>query len=77
MDNQHVIDAFLLVVSTVSGWFARELWVAVKELKTDLSVLKEGLPKTYVMKDDYKDDIKEIKEMFNKIFDKLDNKTDK
>lgn len=77
MDTPQILDAFLFVVSSVSGWFARELWVAVKELKADLSVLKEGLPKTYVMKDDYKDDIKEIKDMFNKIFDKLDNKTDK
>jgi len=59
------------------GWFARELWSAVKELKNDLSKLREDLPKTYVVKDDYRKDMDDIKSMLGKIFDKLDNKQDK
>jgi uncharacterized membrane-anchored protein YhcB (DUF1043 family) len=39
---------------TVLGWFARELWSAVKELKTDLAKLREELPKTYAQRDDVK-----------------------
>ena len=62
---------------TVVGWFARELWSAVKELKSDLSRLREDLPRTYVARDDYREDIRGIKEMLAKIFDKLENKADK
>ena len=62
---------------SVAGWFARELWAAVKELKADLSKLREDLPKTYVARDDYRDDIRSIKDMLAKIFDKLDGKVDK
>ena len=77
MEPQHVIDAVLGVSSMTLGWFARELWSAVKELKSDLAKLREALPKTYVTKDDYREDLNEIKSMLNKIFDKLDNKQDK
>ena len=77
MDIQLILNVCLVVVSSVTGWFARELWTAVKELKTDLSKLREDLPKTYVVKDDYKEDIRDIKDMISKIFDKLDNKSDK
>jgi uncharacterized coiled-coil DUF342 family protein len=77
MDYQTLLNIGLTLISSVMGWFARELWSAVKELKADLANLKEDLPKSYVAKDDYKDDIRELKEMINKIFDKLDNKSDK
>jgi hypothetical protein len=77
MDSQHLINTALGLGFSVLGWFARELWSAVKELKADLSKLREDLPKTYVAKDDYRDDLNEIKSMLGKIFDKLDNKQDK
>jgi len=77
MDYQTLLNIGLTLVSSVTGWFARELWAAVKELKSDLARLREDLPKMYVAKDDYKDDIRELKDMINKIFDKLDNKSDK
>lgn len=77
MDFQHLLDAALVFVSSVTGWFARELWTAVKELQCDLAKLREDLPKTYVDKADYKSDIRELKDMIGKIFDKLDNKSDK
>ena len=77
MENQHLINMFLGIAMTVVGWFARELWAAVKELKTDLAKLREDLPKEYVLRDDYRDDIRGIKEMLAKIFDKLENKADK
>ena len=77
MDTQQLIDLALGGVMTVIGWFARELWSAVKELKTDLSKLREDLPKVYLAKDDYKSDLKDIRDMLGKIFDKLDGKQDK
>ena len=77
MDYQSLLNAGLVLVSSVTGWFARELWSAVKELKSDHAKLREDLPKEYVVKDDYREDIRELKKMVEKIFDKLDNKTDK
>jgi hypothetical protein len=61
----------------VCGWFARELWAAVKDLKSDLAKLREEIPKVYVQRDDYREDMRDIKEMFNKIMDKLELKQDK
>jgi len=77
MENQQVINVFLGIGMTVVGWFARELWAAVKELKVDLAKLREDLPKGYVSRDDYKEDIRDIKSMLAKIFEKLENKADK
>ena len=77
MENQQVINVFLGIGMTVVGWFARELWAAVKELKSDLAKLREDLPKEYVARDDYREDIREIKAMLAKIFEKLENKADK
>ena len=77
MDYQSVINLAAGLAFTVAGWFAREMWSAVKELKSDLSKLREELPKTYVARDDYREDMREIKEMLGKIFDKLEAKQDK
>jgi len=77
MEYQSLINTGVGIAFTVTGWFAREMWSAVKELKSDLAKLREELPKTYVTRDDNRDDIHEIKEMLGKIFDKLDMKQDK
>jgi hypothetical protein len=77
MNSQDLINLAFGASASVLGWFAREMWAAVKELKADLAKLREELPRTYVVRDDYKDDIREIKEMLTKLFDRLDNKADK
>lgn len=77
METQQLINIVLGTTCSVMGWFARELWAAVKELKTDLSKLKEDLPRTYVDRNDYRSDMQDIKSMLGKIFDKLDGKQDK
>jgi hypothetical protein len=77
MNTQDLINLGLITAASVLGWFARELWAAVKDLKADLARLREELPRSYVARDDYKDDIREIKEMLTKLFDRLDHKADK
>jgi len=77
MNSQDLLNIAFGACSGVLGWFARELWAAVKELKVDLAKLREELPRNYVIRDDYKADIREIKEMLTKLFDRLDNKADK
>lgn len=71
--DQQTINLILGGCMGVAGWFARELWTAVQDLKTDLS----KLPTIYVARLDYKEDMREVKEMLGKIFDKLDHKVDK
>lgn len=77
MDQQTLLNIVFGILSGGLGWFSRELWSAVKELKVDLAKLREDLPKEYVAKDDFRDGVRELKEMLNKIFDKLDQKVDK
>jgi len=77
MNSQDLINLAFGASASVLGWFAREMWAAVKELKADLAKLREELPRNYVIRDDYKADIREIKEMLTKLFDRLDNKADK
>ncbi len=77
MDNQSILNLLFTSSGLVLGWFLRELWSAVKDLKCDLAKLREEIPKQYISKDDYKDDIRELKEMLTKLFDKLDTKSDK
>lgn len=69
VESQTIINIALAAFSSGLGWFARELWTAVKELKSDLAKLREELPKTYVTKDDWRTDMAEIKGMLSKIFD--------
>jgi hypothetical protein len=77
VENQHLINMFLGIGMTVGGWFAREMWGAVKELRADLVKLREDLPKEYVAKDDYREDIKEIKAMLERYLRNLTHKADK
>ena len=77
MDSQTLLNLILSSSSLVLGWFLREMWSAVKELKSDLAKLREELPKVYVSKDDYRQDVRELKDMLNKLLDRLDHKADK
>jgi hypothetical protein len=77
MDTQQLLNIGFSTIMVVIGWFARELWSAVKELKVDLSKMREDLPKVYLAKNDYRSDLKDIRDMLGKIFDKLDAKQDK
>jgi len=76
-DWQTIINLGAGVTLTVIGWFARELWGAVKDLRQDLSNLREEIAKDYTRRDDFKDFAVEIRGMFREISDKLDKKADK
>jgi len=77
METQALINFGFVLVSGVLGWFAREMWTAVKELKADLAKLREELPTKYVTKDDFKHDMQRVLDMLDKIWTKLDGKADK
>lgn len=65
------------VVVAAGGWFARQIWDAVKELRRDLHQIEVDLPSHYVKKVEYAADVVEVKTLLQKIFDKLDQKADK
>lgn len=77
MDFQTVVNLGAGAALAVVGWFARQLWQAVSELRADLSHLREELPKTYITKDDFREGVKELKTLLLAIDAKLDRKVDK
>jgi cell division protein FtsB len=77
MDFQTFFNLFGGAALAVAGWFARQIWGAVSELRADLSKLREELPKTYQTKNEFQDGIRELKELLQRIDTKLDRKVDK
>jgi uncharacterized UPF0160 family protein len=74
MDTQSLLNLLFSSAGLILGWFLRELWSAVKDLKSDLAKLREELPKEYVAKDDYRQDVKELKDMIARLFDILEKR---
>jgi len=77
MEPQTIINLVAGSVLMVVGWLARELWVAVKELRADLHRIEIEMPTNYIRRDEFSEGMKEIKEMLRQIFDRLDSKVDK
>ena len=77
MDTQNILNMISIAAIGAGGWFARELWGAVKELRSDLHDLEVDLPKSYVSKFDMDKRMDHIEGMFQRIYDKLDGKADK
>jgi len=76
-EYQSLINIILGVVLASGGWFARILWEAVQDLKTDLTNLRVEMARDYLPRNDFHRLADELKEMLSKIFDKLDHKADK
>ena len=77
MDTQAIFNLAGGACVAAGGWFAREIWGAVKELRKDLHAIETDLPKTYVSKLDMDKRMDHIEAMFQRIYDKLDGKADK
>lgn len=72
MNPQDLFNTLIPIVCAVLGWFCRELWTAVQELKSDLAALREQLPTHYVTKDDFNDRFYEVLKSLHRLEDKLD-----
>jgi hypothetical protein len=77
MEMQNFINLLGGAALSVLGWFARQLWDAMKELRADLHVLEVNLPENYVKRSDLDKRMERIEDMFQRIYDKLDSKADK
>lgn len=73
MEPQMIINLAGGSLLAVMGWFARQLWDAVKELRQDLHKIEMDLPVNYMRKDDFRDGMKEIKDLFSEVFRKIDD----
>lgn len=72
-----IINILLGVGFVTLGWFARELWAAVKQLKEDLIKLKDDMNASFTRKDDFREFRRELMDILNRIETKLDTKQDK
>ena len=77
MIDQGIINLIIGAVLSVLGWFARQLWDAVQDLKSDMKQLEVDLPTHYVRKEDLESRLDRIELSLNRIFEKLDHKADK
>ena len=77
MEDQQIINVIIGVVLSVLGWFARQLWDAVQDLKKDVKQIEVDLPTHYFRKEDLDVRLDRLEAVLNRIFEKLDNKADK
>lgn len=84
MDWQHLINIGAGAALSVLGWFARQLWDAVKSLQIDLNRLELSISDNYIkksevsnMKADINTRFDRLEQLIDKVYDKLDNKADR
>lgn len=88
MEWQTVINFVLGGVIGLIGWFAREIWDAIKELRKEIKQLDNKMHQDFVRRDDFRDAMqehkrdmqegfKEVKDLIGGLFKRLENKADK
>ena len=84
MDWQNLINIAGGASLAVVGWFARQLWDSVKELKADIGNLRLHVSETYVKKSEMETleaqmdkRFDRVEQMIVKLYDKIDQKVDK
>lgn len=77
LDLQTTINLAIGATLSVIGWFARQLWEAVKQLQVDMHQIEIDLPSSYVKRVDIDTRLDKLEAILERIFDKLDKKVDK
>jgi hypothetical protein len=84
MDWQIIINIGAGGLLTIGGWFARQLWDSVKELRKEMSDMRLHVSDQYVKKSevegfrlDMDKRFDRIEMLLDKLYEKLDNKVDK
>jgi len=84
MDWQNLINIAGGAALAVVGWFARQLWDSVKELKADIADLRLHVSESYVKKSEMETleaqmdkRFDRVEQMIVKLYDKIDSKVDK
>jgi len=76
MDIQTLINTVLPLICVAIGWFCKELWTAVNDLKDDLTDLRSHISDNYLRKDDFSSRWEEVLKAVHRIEDKLDQLRD-
>jgi hypothetical protein len=77
MDWQLLFNLVGTAIMATIGWFARQLWDSVKDLKEDIKNIQVDLPTNYVRKVDIESQFNKLEASLQRILDKLDQKADK
>lgn len=84
MDWQHLINIGAGAGLSVLGWFARQLWDAVKNLQNDINRLELSISDNYIkksevngMKSEINARFDRIEQLIDRVYGKLDHKADK
>ena len=84
MDWQNLINIAGGAALATIGWFARQLWDSVKELKADIGDLRLHVSDVYVKKSEMETleaqmdkRFDRVEQMIVKLYDKIDQKVDK
>ena len=84
MDWQQIINLGGGTALAVMGWFARQLWDSVKDLREDISAIRLHVSENYVKKSEvegFRADMDKrfdrIELLLDRLFERLDNKVDK
>ena len=84
MDWQFLINIGAGTLLAIGGWFSRQLWDSVKELKKEIADLRLHVSETYTkksevetLKADMDKRFDRLEQMIGRLFDKLDSKVDK
>lgn len=72
MDMQSLINTVLPLICVTIGWFCKELWNAVQELKNDLADLREDMAVNYLRREDFSSRWDEVLKSLHRLEDKLD-----
>ena len=67
----------LSTLSGVMGWLLREVWGAVKSLRSDLDDLRVSIAETYIRRDSLRDALEPLREQLSRIEGALVHKVDK
>jgi hypothetical protein len=77
MDWQLLFNLIGTAVMATIGWFARQLWDSVQDLKEDIKNIEVDLPTNYVRRIDIEAQFNKLEASLQRILDKLDQKADK
>jgi hypothetical protein len=84
MDWQIIINIGAGGLLTIGGWFARQLWDSVKELRKEMSDMRLHVSDHYVKKSevegfrlDMDKRFDRIEMLLDRLFEKMDGKADK
>lgn len=77
MEYWPIVTTLITVIMAVLGWFLKELWSQVKELRQTHQSHRDHVSDYYIKKDDFKDFRDSIMSILGRIENKLDSKADK